>query len=518
MSDPRVSFGLGVVTGADDAVLEALDRLRPVIRVGIDVDARSATAVAGLYSMLIRLFPHTLFDGDAALGANPWGATRLSDLLGLLAAARPTSTREPDRELIIGVGADVSGAQLWMGGDDWTADIGPGARAIRGGRFGLGLQAAAAMIASEIAKVALGPLGMRHYPLGDGLVWNVADYRRRPASDMPQHQTAELDVLFFGTGSVGSSAAGILICTDELHGHATLVDADTFDPTRNTYRYPTALGTETGPKATWIRDLLSARRWTADDVVGSASDWVRSQPGPGFTGVVVSSVDRPDSRMQVADAIAATTLSVGVDGLALHIQREHVFDDFACPYCDFVSLEPPMGQIDSLSELLKLSPSRVAELLLGGDRLSLADITIVVAAGRIHAERSEELVGRRIEDLIRRTYAQISVPDVAGAPTAVSATYVSWMGGVLVAAELTKAALGLEMVDRRFDLDLSGVPLEGVRRRLRDASGNCVCASPHRWRWATRLYGGRWNSTTNSGQDSRPQPQIGQPSTPAVGQ
>jgi hypothetical protein len=349
------------------------------------------------------------------------------------------------------------------------------------------------------------------------VVWNVADYRRRPAPDMPQHQTAALDVVFFGTGSVGSSAAGVLTCTDELHGHAVLVDGDTFDPTRNTYRYPTSLGTETGPKATWVRDLLVSGGWTADDVVGSASEWVRSQPAPGFTGVVVSSVDRPDSRLQVADAMAATTLSIGVDGLALHIQREHVFDDFACPYCDFVSLEPPMGRIDSLAELLKLSQPRVAQLLLGGDMLTAADIAMVVDASRIRAEGSEELVGRRIEDLIRRTYAEISVSDVAGAPTAVSATYVSWMGGVLVAAELTKAALGLEMVDRRVDLDLSGIPLEGVRRRLRDTSGNCSCASPQRWRWATRLYGERWNSTTNSGRDSRPEPQTGPPSTPAAG-
>ncbi|MBF6558264.1 MAG: hypothetical protein IVW52_19355 [Acidimicrobiales bacterium] len=517
MSDPRLSFGLGVAIGAGDAVLEALDGLRPVIRVGIDVDARAATALAALYSMLLRLFPHTVLEGDAILDANPWGATRLSELVEVLAAARPTPSRGPTRDFIVGAGAVVGGAQLWMGGDDWTADIGPSPRAIRGGRFGLGLQAAAAMVASEIAKVALGPLGMRHYSLRDGVVWNLADHRRRPAPDMPQHQTAALDVVFFGAGSVGSSAAGVLNCTDELHGHAVLVDSDTFDPTRNTYRYPTSLGTETGPKASWVRDLLVARGWTADDVVGSASDWVRSQPAPGFTGIVVSSVDRPDSRLQVADAMAATTLSVGVDGLALHIQREHVFDDFACPYCDFVSLEPPLGRIDSLAELLKLPQPRVAQLLVDGDTLSAADIAIVVDAGRIRAEASEELVGRRIEDLIRRTYAEISVPDVAGASTAVSATYVSWMGGILVAAELTKASIGLSMLDRRVDLDLSGIPLEGIRRRLRDTSGNCICASPQRWRWAVRLYGERWNSTTNSERNLRPEPQTGPPSTSAAG-
>lgn len=273
-----------------------------------------------------------------------------------------------------------------------------------------------------------------------------------------------------------------------MSGHAVFVDGDTFDPARNTYRYPSSLGTETGPKATWVKGLLTAAGWTAADLVGSASDWVRSQADPGFTGIAVSSVDRADSRLQVADSLAATNLSVGVDGLALHIQREHPLDAFACPYCDFVSLAPPMNQIDSTAELLKLPQPRVAQLMLDGDTLTAVDIATVVAAGRIRPERSEELVGRRIDDLIRRTYAEISVPTDVGVPAAVSASYVSWMGGVLIAAELIKSALGLAMVDRRVDLDLSGVPLEGVRQRPRDTSGNCICASPQRRRWATRLY------------------------------
>jgi hypothetical protein len=517
MSDPRLSFGLGVVPGTGDAVLGALDGIRPVIRVGAGLDSRAATAAGSLYSMLLRLFPHTVIEGNAALGANPWGATSLGDLVRLLAGARPAPTRGPDRDLIIGVGADVGGASLWMGGNDWTADIGPSPRSISGGRFGLGLQAAAALVVAEITKVALGPLGMRHYSVGDGVVWNLADYRLRPAPDMPDHEAVALDTVFFGTGSVGSSAAGVLICTDDVRGSAVLVDRDTFDPTRNTYRYPASLGSEAGPKATWVKGLLTAAGWTANDLVGSASDWVRSQAEPGFTGIAVSSVDRADSRLQVADALAATTLSVGVDGLGLHIQREHVFDDLACPYCDFVSLAPPMGQIDSLAELLKLPKPRVARLLLEGDMLTPADIAIVAAAGRIRADRAEELVGRRIEDLIRRTYAEISIPTDAAAPTAVSATYVPWMGGVLIAAELTKVALGLQMVDRRVDLDLSGVPLEGVRRQPRATSRNCICASPHRRRWATRLYGEPWNSTRNCGQASKQERQTGPPSMPAAG-
>jgi hypothetical protein len=489
MSDPRLSLNIGVVPGAGTAILESLDGLRPVIRVGAELDSRAAVAVGALYAILLRLFPHTVIEGTAAMGTNPWGAASLDELRHLLVAVRPVPTRTPDRDFVVAVGAAVGGAHLWMGGDDWTADVGPSPRGIRGGRFALGLHAAAAFVSAEIAKVALGPLGMHHYAIAEALTWNLADYRLRAAPEIPQQPVGASDLLFLGTGSVGSSAAGVLACMEEMRGQATVVDGDTFDPARNTYRYPASLGTEVGPKAIWVKGLFTAAGWAANDLFGSASDWVRSQPTPGFAGIVVSTVDRADSRLEVADALAATSLSVGVDGLALHIQREHVFDDFACPYCDFVSLAPPMTQIDSLAELLKLPQPRVAQLMLHGDALAPADIAAVVAAGRIHAERSEELIGRRIDDLIRRAYAEISVQTDAGVPAAVSASYVSWMGGVLIAAELTKAALGLPMVDRRVDLDLSGVPLEGVRRRPRDTSGNCVCASPQRWRWATKLYG-----------------------------
>jgi hypothetical protein len=81
------------------------------------------------------------------------------------------------------------------------------------------------------------------------------------------------------------------------------------------------------------------------------------------------------------------------------------------------------------------------------------------------------------------------VPAAGSEPVLVSAPCVSWMAGVLATSEVAKAAAGLPLVDRRVDLDLSGLPLGAVRRLPRDRSGRCLCAPPFRQRAAHRLYG-----------------------------
>lgn len=493
MTDPRVSLGPSLLPDAGDRTTDALDGVRPIIRLGQRLSPQAGTAVAVLYSLLSRLHPHTIIEGDAVTDSNPWGAATVAGLPGLLLTSRPTPTRQPDHDLIIGVGEDLGAAHLWLGGDDWTIRVGRSPQPIVPGRFGLGLQAGAVLIAAEVTKLTLAPLDMMHVSFGPGLVWNLLDHQLQPAPDLAVGQLTRLAVAWFGTGSVGSSAAGAAACIPELSGTADTVDPDSFDPSRNPHRYPASTGTETGPKAEWIAGMLRRAGWDARPYVKPVADWVISKPCPGFDGIAVSSVDRVDGRLQVADALGATTLSVGVDGMALHIQREHPNDEWACPYCQYVSLDPPMGQIDVIANQLGLPPARVARLYLDGEPLSAEDVAKAVAAQRVRPERIRELIGRRLDDLLRRAYAEASVPQPGAEPAAVSAPYVSWMGGVFVAAELVKAAIGLAMVDRRIDLDLSGVPLGVVRRRPRDATGNCVCSSPVRRRWAAKLYGEQYD-------------------------
>lgn len=98
-------------------------------------------------------------------------------------------------------------------------------------------------------------------------------------------------------------------------------------------------------------------------------------------------------------------------------------------------------------------------------------------------------MGGRLEDLLSRRYAQASVTDIAGAVVAeVSAPHVSWLGGVLLATEVVKAAAGLPLLERRVEVDLTGVPIGGWRRPARDSSGRCTCASAVRQAVARRLY------------------------------
>ena len=208
-----------------------------------------------------------------------------------------------------------------------------------------------------------------------------------------------------------------------------------------------------------------------------------------MNGIVVSSVDRVDGRLDVADVLAATTLSVGINGLALHMQREEALSDWACPYCDFNKMASPMSQLQVVASQVGLPVARVLELDGSHGRLTDADIALVVAAAKIRPEQAAELIGRRLDDLVQRIYAEATVPVAGQMPVAVSAPYVSWMGGVLIAAELAKAARGLPLLDRRINLDLSGVPLGVASRKPKDTSGQCVCASPWRRRWLDKLYG-----------------------------
>ena len=331
MTDLRISLAQRLLPEAGGAVLDALDSVRPVIKVDPAVGDLAAVACGALYSMLVRLYPHTVLDGEALLGTNPWGASCLSDLPVRLARSVPSPTRDPAYDLGIAVGTGISTADLWMGGDDWTARLGRSPQSVAGRSLGLGLQAAAALAAAEVMKLVLGPLGMIKTLSGRELVWNLANYQLREAPTFVVPALRPVAALWLGAGSVGSSAAGVAGCVADLRGTADVVDPDDFDPARNPHRYPAALGTEQAPKADWVADLLKQAGWSVRPFVGRVGDWVRCQPEPGFPGVGVSSVDRVDSRLQVADVMAATTLSVGVDGLALHLQREQLGDDWCLP-------------------------------------------------------------------------------------------------------------------------------------------------------------------------------------------
>lgn len=491
MDDPRVKLGVGMAGVAAAPLLHELDSVRPIVRLAPGLDVAAAGAAAALVSCVRRLFPHTEVDGDARLGPNPWAAETVEGVLAATQRAVPTPTERFSTDFVIAFGDSVSAADLWVAGGQWTAIVARSSQRVEPCSDGAGLHAAAALAAAELSKVLLGRVGFRHFGIGGVQVWNLLTHTCEPA---PAHESAargdDLEIALLGGGSVGSSVAGLIALLPSLRGRAVLVDSDSFDPSRNPYRYPASTGLETGKKVLWLESLLRAAGWDVSSIDGHVRDWVRRQETPGFTGIAISSVDTPEGRLEVADVLARDTLSVGVDGLALHLQRERLGDGFRCPFCDFVDLTPTLGRVAQIAAHCGLRQERVAQILITNEELTETDVHDAVTAGKVHPDSAAALVGRRIEDLQHRAYAEATIKTPAGAPLAVSAPHVSWIAGVLVAAELLKASLGMSMVHRRVDLDMSGIPAGFTRALAADQSRRCVCASPVRRQWMRKLYGG----------------------------
>jgi hypothetical protein len=462
---------------------------------------------------LSRLFPHVQVDGSAHAGPNPWGITDVADAPDWFRGVRPVPTAAPAADIRVSIGMSpgprVRDRVLGVGGGDWTARLAWEPQPLDdpscGLRHGLGLHAGACLAVSELLKVAMVPLGMRAlmlpgsggYSSGDPLVWNLIDYRRAPA---PVITGAEgrllcLRVLLAGAGSVGTSAAGALVFCPGLTGEAIAVDPEDFDPARNSFRYPALSGGETGAKATWAAALLQNAGWRAEPAVADIGTWNAGQQSPGFDGIMVSSVDDLTARFEVADVLAREVISAGVGGLAFHVQRERLGDGWACPYCEYVSAEPALTQAHVIAAQLGLPVERVIALQIPGAVLTTADLKTSASAGKIFSETGSRLVGHRLADLVAGVYAEAAIgaqrdPGQPGT-VAVAAPQVSWLTGVITAAELVKTASGLPVLDRRVDIDMSGLP-QGFTRRVRaDASGRCACASGVRRRWVVNLYGGR---------------------------
>jgi hypothetical protein len=515
MGDPRLRL-LDAASGADaDRFLNALDSVRPVIRVSSWAPVPVANAAATLLALLSRMFPHVEVDGSPRLGVNPWAAADLDDAAKNLQSVKAAPTTAPRRDItvLVGDGGSFDAGRsdgLGIGGGDWTARVGwhpqPFDLDVQDDRgHGLGLHAAACLAASELLKQVLTPLGMRALPLpgpgdaggGQPLVWNLMDYRHREAAAVRQSvgAVAQARVVLAGVGSVGTSIAGMLSMVPGLSGELIAVDGEDFDPTRNPFRYPALAGREDGAKASWAADLLRRAGWHTDHHVGDIAAWATNRSGPGYDGLIVSSVDDLAGRFDVADLLARDVLSIGVAGLAFHLQWERLGDGFACPYCEYVPMEPPLSKAQVIANQVGLSVERAIALQLPGNLLTAEDLAACVASGRVSRSAAERLVGHRLADLIAHAYAEVAVAGSdAGNGTstgivALAAPHVSWLCGVLAAAEIVKRAQGLPLLDRRLDVDLSGLPQGFTRRVPADATGRCVCASGVRRRWMHKLYG-----------------------------
>jgi hypothetical protein len=494
VTDHRINFANLTNTATPAALINALDGFAPLVRVSPTIPPRARLAVASLISVLARIFPNTTIEGgNVHLLNNPWNVATLDDLLETLRPITPSTSVKSSQQFVIAVGANVSDADLWMGGNDWTAAIGKCPQAVQDGSLGLGLHAAAALAAAEVMKEALQEFEMLHVSMPEELHWNLVDYQLRWQNEPPMTTFQTLRILLAGAGSVGSTVAGLLAMTPIINGEANIVDTDDFDPERNGLRYPMCVGDESGPKVQWLRDLLNRSGWTASAFDIDVAQWCADSGSPGYDGLVISSVDTVKGRLDVADILAPITLSIGVSGLALHLQRETLGDGWACPFCEYTEMDSPMTQVQVLADLTGLPVERVATLQDSGGLLQSEDAALIVAAGRLNIDAAQALIGKRLEDLVQRAYADAMIQTPDSDQVSIAAPYVSLMAGVLGVTELTKAAAGIPMVNRRVSLDLAGIPLGTVGRR--PSKINCICNQGVRKRWMRRLYESSENAT-----------------------
>lgn len=507
-------LGTDTMTPKAQQVLHLLDSTEVAIRVGRDAMPACDSAVIALVALASRLFGHVDVQPARSLTPNWWGISHTDELAQTLAAVRVHTTEPATTRLNVTVGmptdVDEGGAVFGIGGGDYTVRLARRPQPIdRTVTHGLGLHAAACLAISQLLIHVLEPAGgFAGVPLVEPYVTNLIDYALNPAIELvPSHapdpgSVSALPLVVAGIGSVGTSAlallsqalapalAGIAVC-DLPIGTIVTIDKDKFDASRNPYRYPALLGGENSAKAPFMAERLSMLGLETRSYQGDVASWVQSQDAPGLDGLLVSSVDTLFGRLDVTDVLARQTLSIGVDGLALHAQREHFADGFACPYCDYVTATPPMSQADVHAALTGLEIPRVLALSQPDATLTAGDVDAAIAAGRVAPDRREALIGASLADLIRQAYAEIEMhggaPDDDGEKFTLAAPHVSWFAGVLAAVEIVKQLRGLPTVDRRVDVDLRGLPPGLTRRMPADSTGRCLCHG-RRADWYRTLY------------------------------
>ncbi|MGW5744711.1 hypothetical protein [Amycolatopsis sp. NPDC003861] len=511
VTDPRLRLVQGTdLADHEQRVLSALDSRRVILRLH-GAPGSAAAGVGLLVSLTARLFAHVEIDGDAEASVS--GMTMpATELLGRLGWLRPPAAATATSDTVIAIGdTHDSAVDLGVGGGIWTATLARGqhvpvATGTSAPHFGL--QGAACLAVAELVKDVLAPLGLKARFLQNRITWDLSNYGLASVEPSPGGDTrTDQHLAIAGVGSVGTSVLSALLSGPEpFVSSVDLIDPENFDA-RNPYRYPALLDDVVGEnKVLWASSQLTQSGVRGEPHPVRLAEWISQQPRPGFPGVLVASPDTLDGRRDVADVLARETLSIGVAGMAFHVSRHHPDDDLACPYCEYVDSTPVSSQEEAFAAQTGLKVARIRQLMQPGALLTAADIAISVAGGKVTSDSAVWLAGRRLDDLVARAYAEVAVPAPgqrnAGGQVLLAAPYVSALAGILAAIEVYKGHLGMPKVDRRADVDLTGLPQGFVRRPAADPSGRCLCASPFRQRAAAALYGaGAQVSARRSGAD-----------------
>lgn len=484
MPDPRLQLLGEIARGDAESLLQRLNTTEIVVRAG---NSSTMAQLALMISNLVaRLFPAvTIEAGSASLHMAPFGSGDLkvvgSEVVALARVARAAASTS---RYVIDAGVGSDGANLYVAADAWTLRVGRRPVTCAAPFSGPAVLAAAAIAAAQcfldlVPEVAGHRIGAADY------VWNLVDYRTSPAPQAPTFEPIR-NTVCFGAGAVGSSFVLALVLSN-ARGALDVVDPDRLSP-RNKVRYPMWLGDQSGWKVNWLERCASGSGVDLRGHRQTAATWI--QEATDAPELAIAAVDSISGRRQATDALARTTLNAGVEGLRLHVSRHSFGDGHGCLYCPYVAAGEQMDELTVYVKLTALSATRVAALLQGAV-ISAQDVADMVGRGQLPDEGAEELIGGRLQDVARaKLYAQAAVQAPSGAELAVSAPFVSAMAGALLAAEVLKGPSSSWRVDRRIDVDCSGLPPGYMVDVPRDLSGRCLChdafrVNAYRERWAT---------------------------------
>jgi ThiF family len=461
--DPRLELLEDVSEGDADPLIQRLDTTRVHIRGGNSCPELTL-AVANLCARLSPGVTAELPQRD--VNVPPFGSGHLSEIAArTIGRVRPARPLEPQEEVIVDIGAGRPGADIYLAADRWSLEL-AGSPVGESGDLGPATAAAAALLAAEVFKMTLPEVsGMR---VGNGAFrWNLLNYRLEPSPESAN--PASVEAVCFGAGSVGSSVLYSLLLAGAT-GSMDFVDVDRLSD-RNRLRYPLTFRTAGQPKVEWLKSYARGSGLTVRGHKETAAGFIhRNSPPP----VAISAVDNIPARRDIVDALAHTTFNAGVDGLRFHVSRHGFADGHACLYCPYVDAGEALDEISMYVGLTGLSEARVRHLVAGAS-LTVDDVAAMKAAGRLAPDATEGLVGGRLQDAARQNlYAQAEI-QFRGMGLAVSAPFVSALTGSILAAELQKGAGAGYSLDRRIDIDCSGLPMGLQTRPQQDASGRCLC-------------------------------------------
>lgn len=478
MTDPRIELAGLAAGAAGDAVLDALDGITIVLRVGPG-RANNRSDAAGLLNLVnlgARLFPHWEFQVAEGIHVDP-GFFDPGDLRELLTATavrvRPEPTRHPGERFELCWGASPDGLGLALDATGWSCSVGP-AHLPLGPAHGpaVGALAAGCWAVAQVLVRALGPLGMPGH-VTSGFRWNLLDYRAREALATAAEPWLLPPLTAAGCGSVGSSLLYAALLVGAAGGPVDLVDPDPFSD-RNRLRYPILLENPEGTmKVEWLAALCGNAGIETRDHGKDLEAYTNSFDRPPAIDLALASTDTLAGRRDATDLLASTTVNLGVAGLQLHASR-HGFGENGCAYCQYVDIAPPLSGAEVIAGLVGLNPERIIAIELDDGRLTEDDAALIAQSGKFGDAPPP---AGRLADLRRRAYAQASVP-VDDGDLRVSAPHVSAMGGLLGLAEALKhgnSALERFRLAGRVDLDLSGEPAGFVTPPRHDRSGRCLC-------------------------------------------